>query len=213
MRFLSIITLASSAMSMAIAPRGDEPNAPAVSAVTHSGNGCPQDSVVESSNGGRTFKIYDFAAKAPGGDTTQNCALHFTVAGVAGWQVSVKHVSVRGYAQIPVGSAINFFFTNFWSASPEDTVRETLSFRPGAILTRKQQSTVSSQWKNEDESGVSSQVVLELDVPPANRAWSPCGKGGILNPNFRAVIQDSGFFGTRGSVVTTETLSYEWREC
>jgi hypothetical protein len=195
MRFLSIITLASSAMSMAIAPRGDEPNAPAVSAVTHSGNGCPQDSVVESSNGGRTFKIYDFAAKAPGGDTTQNCALHFTVAGVAGWQVSVKHVSVRGYAQIPVGSAINFFFTNFWSASPEDT------------------STVSSQWKNEDESGVSSQVVLELDVPPANRAWSPCGKGGILNPNFRAVIQDSGFFGTRGSVVTTETLSYEWREC
>jgi hypothetical protein len=195
MRFFSIITLASSAMSMAIAPRGDEPNAPSVSAVTHSGNGCPQDSVVESSNGGRTFKIYDFAAKAPGGDTTQNCALHFTVAGVAGWQVSVKHVSVRGYAQIPVGSAINSFFTNFWSASPEDT------------------STVSSQWKNEDESGVSSQVVLELDVPPANRAWSPCGKGGILNPNFRAVIQDSGFFGTRGSVVTTETLSYEWREC
>jgi hypothetical protein len=201
MRFLSIITAcAGTAASMALGPRTDEepatgPSVTIPSSVTHSGNGCPQDSQVEAYNGGRSFRLHAFTAKAPGADTTQNCALHFTVAGVAGWQVSVKHVSVRGYAQIPVGSAINFFFTNFWSASPEDT------------------STVSSQWKNEDESGVSSQVVLELDVPPANRAWSPCGKGGILNPNFRAVIQDSGFFGTRGSVVTTETLSYEWREC
>ena len=193
MRFLNLIAYAGSVMSMAITAR--EPAGPSITAVTHSGNGCPQDSVVEAYNSGKSFKIHDFAAKAPGGDTTQNCALHFSVAGTAGWQVSVKHVSVRGYAQIAAGSGINFWFTQFWSENAEDT------------------SVVASQWKNEDDTAINAQVFLELDVPESKRVWSPCGKGGILNPNFRAAIQDTGFFGSKGSVVTTETLTYEWREC
>jgi hypothetical protein len=120
MRFLNLIAYAGSAMGMAIAAQ--EPSGPSISAVTHSGNGCPQDTSVESYNSGKSFKIYGFSAKAPGVDTTQNCALHFNVAGSAGWQVSVKHVSVRGYAQLPVGAGINFYFTNFWSENPDDTV-------------------------------------------------------------------------------------------
>ncbi|KAI9148031.1 hypothetical protein HJFPF1_11852 [Paramyrothecium foliicola] len=193
MRLLNIITYVSSAMGMAISAR-TEPANPAISAVTHSGNGCPQDSDVEVFNGGRSFKIHDFSAKAPGVDTTQNCALHFNVAGVAGWQVSVKHATVRAYAQIPLKAGLNYWFTYFWSDDADNT------------------SAVSSSWTNE-EGAVNGQLVLELDVPESKRAWSRCGKGGILNPNFRAAIVDQGYFGTRGQVVTTETLTYAWREC
>jgi hypothetical protein len=200
MRFLTIITAcAGTAASMALAPRADEepstgPSVTISSAVTHSGNGCPQDTQVDSYNGGRSFRLHAFSAKAPGVDTTQNCALHFTVAGQPGRQVSVKHASLRAYAQVPLGTTINFWFTNFWSEDAGDT------------------STIQSTWSNE-EGSVSGTVILELDVPADRRAWSQCGKSGILNPNFRAAIADEGFFGTKGNTVTTETLTYEWRDC
>lgn len=71
---------------------------------------------------------------------------------------------------------------------------------------------MQGSWTN-NGSKVNGPLVIEIEVPTGQRTWSPCGSGGILNPNFRTVIDETGYFGTRGSVVTTETLTFEWREC
>lgn len=99
------------------------PASPSISSVTHSGNGCPQDTAVDVVDGGRQFRLHGFASRAPGVDTTQNCALHFTVGGAPdGWQVSLKHVTVRAWGYFPAGSGLKYYLTGFWSADAEKMV-------------------------------------------------------------------------------------------
>lgn len=71
---------------------------------------------------------------------------------------------------------------------------------------------MQGSWKNAN-AVVNGPLVIEIDIPASEKVWSPCGSGGILNPNFRTVIQDKGYFGTKDSTITTENLTYEWREC
>lgn len=118
MHFLNLVLILGSALSHAAAV----PASPEISSVSHSGNGCPQDSKVEVTNAGKQFKLYEFATRGPGADTTKNCALHFDVSGTAGWQVSLKHVSVRGYGWFPQGEGLTYYLTNFWSQDAANTV-------------------------------------------------------------------------------------------
>lgn len=122
-----LLALTTTGLSTALAV----PSAPSISSVTHSGNGCPQDSQVDVADNGRQFKLHGFSSRGPGPETTQNCALHFTVGGApAGWQISLQHVSVRGWGYFPNGSGLKYYLTGFWSADAGDTVRLVLLSAP-----------------------------------------------------------------------------------
>jgi hypothetical protein len=192
MRFsFALLALVGSVASMPTAESTDEPT---VSDVTHSGNGCPQDTAVETTDGGKSYKIHGFSSRAPGVNATQNCALHLTTDGTARRQLSLKHATVRAWGYFPNGSGLNYYLTNFWTSTPDNS------------------DTISGSWTNNGGT-VNGPLVVEIEVPSSERVWSQCGDSDIMNPNFRAVIQDTGYYGTRNSVVTTETLTYVSREC
>jgi hypothetical protein len=210
MRFtLTLAVLAGSVAGMPTAASADEP---IVSAVTHSGSGCPQDSAVETTDGGKSYKIHGFSSRAPGVNATQNCALHLTTGGQAQYQLSLKHATVRAWGYFPNGSGLNYFLTNFWTSTPEKTVSGRAATLVELGADESDQGTVSGSWTNNGGT-VNGPLVIEIEVPASERVWSQCGETDIMNPNFRAVIQDTGYYGTRNSVVTTETLTYVSREC
>ncbi|KAH7308136.1 hypothetical protein B0I35DRAFT_483414 [Stachybotrys elegans] len=191
MRFpTSLFAALASVLGLAVA----EPSDPLISSVSHSGSGCPQDSLVEVADGGRAYRLHGFSSRGPGTDVTQNCALHFTVGGEAKYQVSLKHAKVRAHGYFPNGSGLSYYLTNFWTSEPIATT------------------SVSGSWTN-NGGAVNGPLVIEIDVPAENRVWSQCGQADIMNPNFRVIIQDTGYYGTRNGLVTTETLTYVWREC
>ena len=171
-----------------------EPSEPSVSSVTHSGSGCPQDTLVESVDGGSAYRLHGFSSRGPGTDVTQNCALHLSIAGESKYQVSIKHARVRAHGYFPSGSGLSYYLTNFWTSEPIATT------------------SVSGSWQNNGGT-VNGPLVIEIDIPAEDRVWSQCGQTDIMNPNFRVIIQDTGYYGTRNSLVTTETLTYVWREC
>ncbi|KFA65489.1 hypothetical protein S40285_09848 [Stachybotrys chlorohalonatus IBT 40285] len=185
-----ILTLAGSALALPVA----EPIEPAFTAVTHSGSGCPQDTSVESIDGGKSYKIHGFSSRAPGPDTTQNCALHLNAGGQSKLQLSLKHATVRAHGYFPSGAGLTYYLTNFWTSQPANT------------------GTTTGTWTNSGGT-INGPLVVEIEVPADERVWSKCGETDIMNPNFRVVLQDTGYYGTRNSLVTTETLTYVWREC
>ncbi|KAF2634095.1 hypothetical protein P280DRAFT_414544 [Massarina eburnea CBS 473.64] len=158
-----------------------------------SGSGCPNDSDSVKSTSGTLGDSASFTFGQLRGDRTDNCEIHIQSSGASqGWQIAVKEVAYGGNVQLSSGSSLDTVTQAFWSEKAGDTstLKASLACAGPDI---KDYVTVRSSTN---------------DIK-----WSKCtgadGNPGILNVNFRPVIQ-----GNSGTYDFKEaSWGLVWRKC
>ncbi|USP77458.1 hypothetical protein yc1106_04732 [Curvularia clavata] len=179
--------------SLALVALAAPPTSPTITRLVFSGSGCPNDSgsvKFDSNTLGDTAGIAFSQLK---GDSTDNCAVHIQSAGAsAGWQVAVRQVDYVGDVVLKGNSELNTFTSIFWSESAGDTGVLT-----GGLTC----------------DGPEMKDYVTVRSSTSDLKWSKCtgqdGNPGILNVNFRPVIQ--GDYGTYDFKHAGWKL--EWRKC
>ncbi|KAI8942230.1 hypothetical protein NX059_000313 [Plenodomus lindquistii] len=175
------------------------PTPPKITALTFSGTGCPS-----SSSGSVTpdstllSDTASFSFTQLHGSSTDNCALHIQSTGATpGWQVAVQEVEYKGDVALSGKSSLDTITQVFWSERAGDT----------ATLT----STLPNPSPNTPNPPLTTAVTLRSST--SDLVFSKCtssdGNPGILNVNFRPVVQ-----GVGGSYVFKRgRWGLVWRAC
>ncbi|RYP47847.1 hypothetical protein DL768_006164 [Monosporascus sp. mg162] len=102
---------------------------PTILSTSFSGSGCPQSGSRPLPSGGWEHfgvTLPDFAVsyRGSGGKTsTANCQAHMSLAnGVPGWQVGLKDLWSRGYAELNPGVKLTQYVTAFYTENAANTV-------------------------------------------------------------------------------------------
>ncbi|KAF1828455.1 hypothetical protein BDW02DRAFT_643440 [Decorospora gaudefroyi] len=154
------------------------PTSPTITRLVFSGNGCPNNSGSVKSH---TATLGDYAGVSftqLKGDSTSNCAVHIqSSGGSSGWQVAVREITYVGDVNLRGNSELDTYTQVFWSENAGNTGTLT-----GGLTC----------------AGPEIKDYVTVRSSTADLKWSRCtgsdGNPGILNVNFRPVIQ--GDFGT-----------------
>ncbi|RYO96013.1 hypothetical protein DL765_011751 [Monosporascus sp. GIB2] len=184
---------------------------PTILSTSFSGNGCPQKGSRPLPSGGWEhfgFTLPDFAVSyrgSGGKTTTANCQAHMSLAnGVPGWQVGLKDVWSRGYAQLDPGVKLTQYVTAYYSENAANAVSavESVTSSPNKTLARE--------------------VALHATIPYSSVVWSKCtgrdGVVGLLNVNFRMALTSTdreayGYYGGGKNLTVSEKWGWTWRRC
>ncbi|KAF1847303.1 uncharacterized protein K460DRAFT_352458 [Cucurbitaria berberidis CBS 394.84] len=169
------------------------PSSPRITSLVFSGSGCPNNSGSVKSD---TAYLGDNAAVSFNqlrGESTDNCAVHIqSTGGSQGWQVAVKEITYEGNVVLKGASELDTFTQVFWSENAGNTGVLT-----GGLTC----------------SGPEIRDYVTVRSSTADLKWSKCtsadGNPGILNVNFRPVIQgEYGYYDFKHA-----SWKLEWRRC
>ncbi|RYP83959.1 hypothetical protein DL769_001265 [Monosporascus sp. CRB-8-3] len=184
---------------------------PTILSTSFSGNGCPQSGSRPLPSGGwghfgLTLPDFTVSYRGSGGKTsTANCQAHVSLAnGVPGWQVGLKDLWSRGYAELDPGVKLTQYVTAFYTENAANTVSavQSVTSSPNKTLARE--------------------VALHATIPDARVVWSKCtgrdGVVGLLNVNFRMALTSTdreayGYYGGAKNLTVSERWGWTWRRC
>lgn len=174
MRFSSALALLP-AVVLASPPPADQVK---IVAITHSGNGCPQNTVATTVNSDRTVITLGFDSFqtyiGPGTsvrDRSKNCQIHLTLSYPEGFSFAVMQSVYHGFALLEPGTTGDFLSTYYFSSDADET------------CTTRSRIEGNDFWSE-------GQVYTQEDlVPAANMVRSPCGGStAMLNINNRVSL-------------------------
>ncbi|CAN9319320.1 hypothetical protein AA0118_g3499 [Alternaria tenuissima] len=185
----SLLSLAALPLLTLAAP----PSSPTITRIVFSGSGCPNDSGSVKTDSATLSDTASVSFTQLKGDSTDNCAVHIESAGASsGWQVAVRQVDYVGDVNLKGNSGLDTYTQVFWSENAGNTGVLT-----GGLTC----------------AGPEIKDYITVRSSTADLKWSKCtgtdGNPGILNVNFRPVIQ--GDFGTYDFKHAAWKL--EWRKC
>lgn len=204
MRFSTLLFLP--ALALAVAPPKEQIE---IVSVTHSGNGCPQNSIAATMNPDRTVITVGFdrfqTYIGPGTsimDRSKNCQLHVNLKYPAGFSFAVMTSVYHGFALLERGVNGDFLSTYFFSDNAANSCTTRTRIVGGGI------------WAD-------GQVYTQEDSVPASEVVkSPCGgSSSILNINNRvsltsSVSSASGMISNDDQTLAlTQQIHINWYEC
>ncbi|KAH7065869.1 hypothetical protein BKA63DRAFT_454741 [Paraphoma chrysanthemicola] len=169
------------------------PESPRITKLVFSGSGCPNDSGSVKADTPTLGDSAGISFTQLKGTDTDNCAVHIqSTGGTPGWQAAIREITYEGDVNLKGNSGLDTYTQVFWSENAGNTGTLT-----GGLTC----------------AGPEIKDYVTVRSSTADLKWSKCtgdsGNPGILNVNFRPVIQgDYGSYDFKHA-----SWKLEWRKC
>ncbi|KAH7075990.1 hypothetical protein FB567DRAFT_583152 [Paraphoma chrysanthemicola] len=169
------------------------PESPRITKLVFSGSGCPNDSGSVKADTATLGDSAGISFTQLKGTDTDNCAVHIqSTGGTPGWQAAIREITYEGDVNLKGNSGLDTYTQVFWSENAGNTGTLT-----GGLTC----------------AGPEIKDYVTVRSSTADLKWSKCigdsGNPGILNVNFRPVIQgDYGSYDFKHA-----SWKLEWRKC